>query len=172
MCAPHPPSSVHCPTCHASIQASTWPSATNTLALLARDSQLPINAERPPPNCRPFASHTHTLPSNGGQTRAGCEQDAETPAGISGAKAQRFGENCPMDICKTSRKRKISPLNDGKSDGAKAWFLPAARYEHAGLQVHILSFLGKGSKKHLGDRLRLQQGLLRPLSSSESSEAV
>ena len=34
------------------------------------------------------------------------------------------------------------------------------------------SFLWKGSKKHLGARQRLQQRLLRPLSSSESFEAI
>ena len=33
-------------------------------------------------------------------------------------------------------------------------------------------FLRKGSKKHIGARQRLQQGLLRPLSSSESFEAI
>ena len=57
-------------------------------------------------------------------------------------------------------------------------FLPAARYEHAGLQVHFVLpsflpfFLWKGSRKQLGARKALEHGLLRPLISELRSEVT
>ena len=51
-------------------------------------------------------------------------------------------------------------------------FLPAARNEHAGLHVDFVSFLSKGSKKHLGPREALELRLLGPLSSELRSEVT